>query len=393
MGFKFDLAIIGGLGHVGLPLGIVFASKGKNVLLVDKNEGIKEKVMKGEMPFVEYGATKLLNKALKDELISVSTDKSNISKAENIIICIGTPIDEYLNPKIKCFLEVIDEYAKYINKEQLVIIRSSIYPGVCLQVHRILGDSIPLSYCPERIVQGYAISELDKLPQIISGFTEESVSKSADLFSTITEKIVYSTISQAELMKLFSNSWRYIQFAATNQFYMISEEAGENYSEIRNLMMEGYARMSGFPSSGFTAGPCLLKDTMQLANISNNAHYLSQAAMHINEGMPSFLVKQIKEKTDLIDVTVGILGMAFKANIDDTRDSLSFKLKKILSFEGAKVLCTDEHATIEGLLPLAEVIEKSSIIIIGAPHTAYRDLTISTDKMLIDIWNIVDKNE
>ena len=389
MEFKFDVAIIGGLGHVGLPLGIVFADKLLRVLLIDINIDSAKQVESGKMPFVEYGAEELLQNALSKELLTISSNYSDVKEAQNIIICIGTPIDEYLNPKTKGFLSAIEKYSEYITKEQLVIIRSSVYPGTCKQVHRVLGESINLSYCPERIVQGYAIRELSNLPQIVSGFSQEATDKASDLFKIITKDIVMATISQAELSKLFSNAWRYIQFAATNQFYMICAESGENYNDIRNIMMHGYERMSGFPSSGFTAGPCLLKDTMQLANISPNAHYLSQAAMHINEGMPSFLVRMLKNTHSLVGTKVGILGMAFKADIDDTRDSLSFKLKKLLAFEGAEVLCTDAFADYPDLLSLDYVLLNSEIIIIGAPHTIYKNINISAKVKVLDIWDIL----
>ncbi len=391
--FQFDIAIIGGLGHVGLPLGIAFANKNQKVLLLDVNLDYSKKVMDGVMPFIEYGAEDRLQKALKDKLISISNEPSKVSLAEHIIICIGTPIDEYLNPKIQKFLNVISSYSKYIISDQNIIIRSSVYPGTCDQVNNLLPENINISYCPERIVQGYALKELSNLPQIIGGFSKEAESRSAELFRLITKQIIFSSVKQAELVKLFSNTWRYLQFAATNQFYMICSELEEDYQEVRDIMMNGYSRMEGFPSAGFSAGPCLLKDTMQLANISNNAHYLCQAAMHINEGMPAFIVRDLAKKHSLKDITVGILGMAFKANIDDTRDSLSYKLKKQLAFAGAKVLCTDEYAKDIELLPLDKVISESKIIIIASPHDAYKEIKIPKDKIIVDIWNIITHNE
>ncbi len=388
MQYKYDVAIIGGLGHIGLPLGILFADKLKNVLLLDNNLKDKDKVLNGEMPFIEYGAESLLKKALAKNLISITSHIEEIKYSKNIIFCIGTPIDEYLNPKTNQFLDVIAEYSKFINKEQLIIIRSSVFPGICNQVNKLLGPDINLSFCPERIVQGYAIKELSKLPQIVSGYSDKAISSAGNLFKEISKSIIYTSVTKAELAKLYSNTWRYIQFAATNQFYMISNDMGEDYEDIRDLMMENYPRMSGFPSAGFAAGPCLLKDTMQLSNLSMNANFLAQAAMNINERMPEYLIQLIKKKHILEKAKVGILGMAFKANIDDIRDSLSFKLRKLLSFEGAEIKCSDEFVNNPKYISKEELIDYSEIIIIGAPHDIYKNIKIPINKSLYDIWSL-----
>ena len=388
---KYDVAIIGGLGHIGLPLGILFANKNKNVLLVDSNLEHQDKVMQGEMPFLEYGAEELLRRALEKNLINITSKAETIKNANYIIICIGTPVDEYLNPKVNQFLDAILIYREYINEKQIVIIRSSVYPGISNQVNQLLGPGMNLSYCPERIVQGYAVKEISNLPQIVSGFSEKAINESAKLFEEISKNIIYTTVTKAELAKLFSNTWRYIQFAATNQFYMISHDLGEDYSEIRNLMMENYPRMAGLPSAGFAAGPCLLKDTMQLANLSRNANFMAQAAMNINERMPEYIIDLIKREHKLVNVEVGILGMAFKANVDDTRDSLSFKLKKLLNFEGAIVYCSDEFVQDTKFISKEELINTCNIVIIGVPHDAYKNIKFSNSVILFDIWSMDKK--
>ena len=388
---EYDVAIIGGLGHIGLPLGILFANKKKNVLLVDSNLEHQDKVMRGEMPFLEYGAEKILRRALEKNLISITSKAETIKNAKYVIICIGTPVDEYLNPKVNQFLDAILIYREYINEKQIVIIRSSVYPGISNQVNQLLGPGMNLSYCPERIVQGYAIKEISNLPQIVSGFSEKAINESAKLFEEISKNIIYTSVTKAELAKLFSNTWRYVQFAATNQFYMISHDLGEDYSEIRNLMMENYPRMAGLPSAGFAAGPCLLKDTMQLANLSRNANFMAQAAMNINERMPEYIIDLIKREHKLVNVQVGILGMAFKANIDDTRDSLSFKLKKLLNFEGAIVNCSDEFVQDPKFISKEELINTCNILIIGVPHDAYKKIKFPNSVILFDIWSIDKK--
>lgn len=388
---KYDVAIIGGLGHIGLPLGILFANKNKNILLVDSNLQHKDKVTNGEMPFLEYGAEDLLKKALEKNLITITSNPETIKNAKYIIVCIGTPVDEYLNPKVNQFLDAMSIYREYISEEQIVIIRSSVFPGISNQVNQLLGSGMNLSFCPERIVQGYAIKEISNLPQIVSGFNEKAIKESAKLFEEIAKNIIYTTVTKAELAKLFSNTWRYVQFAATNQFYMISHDLGEDYSDIRHLMMENYPRMEGLPSAGFAAGPCLLKDTMQLANLSRNANFMAQAAMNINERMPEYIIDLIKRAHNISNVKVGILGMAFKANIDDTRDSLSYKLKKLLNFEGALVFCSDEFVEDSTFISKEELINICEIIVIGVPHDAYKKINFPSSVILFDIWSMDKK--
>ena len=388
---EYDVAIIGGLGHIGLPLGILFANKKKNVLLVDSNLEHLEIVMRGEMPFLEYGAADILQKALERNLITITSKAETIKNAKYIVVCIGTPVDEYLNPKVNQFLDAISIYREYITEKQIVIIRSSVFPGISNQVNQLLGPGMHLSFCPERIVQGYAIKEISNLPQIVSGFSEKAINESAKLFEEIAKNIIYTTVTKAELAKLFSNTWRYVQFAATNQFYMIAHDLGEDYSDIRNLMMENYPRMAGLPSAGFAAGPCLLKDTMQLANLSRNANFMAQAAMNINERMPEYIIDLIKREHNLSNVKVGILGMAFKANIDDTRDSLSFKLKKLLNFEGALVYCSDEFVKDTKFISKEELINICKIIVIGVPHDAYKKINFPNSVILFDIWSMDKK--
>tara|TARA_Y100000996_G_scaffold415464_2_gene410338 strand:- start:62 stop:1240 length:1179 start_codon:yes stop_codon:yes gene_type:complete len=388
MSYKYDICIVGGLGHIGLPLGIVFASKGKKVCLQDINKDSADIVSKGKLPFIEYEAEPLLKEALENKNLSISLDSKSIAEAKNIIIAIGTPVDEYMNSRTREFLEFISSIKKHLNPDQLIIIRSSVAPNVCQQIKRTLGEDLPwkLSYCPERIVQGYAIQELKKLPQIVAGFSEESVKEASDLFKNISSSIIETSMQEAELAKLFANSWRYIQFAIANQFFMICEDQGVDYDSVRKAMVEGYERASQLPSAGFAAGPCLLKDTMQISSFYQGGFLLGHSAMMVNEGLPNFLVNQLKAKYNLNNRKIGILGMAFKADVDDIRDSLSFRLSKILRFSGAQVFCSDEFAHNPEFVTKEEIIKNCETVIIAAPHSSYKDLKFSDSTDVIDIW-------
>jgi UDP-N-acetyl-D-mannosaminuronic acid dehydrogenase len=386
----YDIVIVGGLGHVGLPLGLVFANKKFRVCLYDVNADTAKQVRNGIMPFIEYGAEPILKKVLKNGNLEITTDAKNIAKAEHVIIAIGTPVDEYLNPRTRVFLESFARIKKYLHKEQTIIIRSSVYPNTCKQVMKLLGGrEWKIAYCPERIVQGYAVKELSVLPQIIAGMTNEAGDSASALFGAISPKIIRASMGEAELTKLFSNAWRYIQFAVTNQFYMISEGFGVDYNKVRYAMTEGYGRAATLPTAGFAAGPCLLKDTMQLSAFSSNNFLLGHAAMMINEGLPNFIVEKLRKTHDLANTTVGILGMAFKADIDDIRDSLSYKLGKIFRFHGAEVLYSDEFAKDPTFVSKERLLALSDVVIIGVPHSMYKQLPMRDDLEIIDIWGVL----
>ncbi len=394
---KYDMVIVGGLGHVGLPLGITFADKGLKVCAYDSSEEYAELVRKGIMPFIEYGAEPVLEKVLANNTFTISTDPNDLSNAKFIIIAIGTPVDEYLNPKTRQFLEIISGLKKYINNSQTIIIRSTVYPNTCKQLLNILSqngkEQWQIAYCPERIVQGYAMQELKELPQLVAGLSDKAIKEATELFSKISPKIIHASIGEAELAKLFANAWRYIQFAITNQFYMIAHSFGVDYNKVRTAMRDGYKRAETLPTAGFAAGPCLLKDTMQLAAYSGNNFLLGHAAMMINEGLPNFIVEDIKKRHDLTKKKVGILGMAFKADIDDVRDSLSFKLGKILRFNGAKVYYSDEYAKNQDFVTKEQLIRESDVIIVAVPHSAYKGLVIPKGKEVVDLWSVVKQEQ
>jgi UDP-N-acetyl-D-mannosaminuronic acid dehydrogenase len=386
----FDLCVVGGAGHVGLPLSIVFASKGLRVLIYDLNQKALETIRSGKVPFMERGAEGLLGEVLGRGLLSFTTDPAGVGRASNVIIVIGTPIDEFLNPSLKPITACIDQLLPYLSDEQLIVLRSTVYPGVTQTIARHLdakGKKTKVAFCPERIVQGFAIEELQSLPQIVSGATLDAENAAAALFEKIAPEIVRVTPSEAEMVKLFSNAYRYIQFAVTNQFFLIANSAGVDYYRVLEGMKKNYPRMADVPSAGFAAGPCLFKDTMQLAAFYKNQFSIGHAAMLVNESLPMFVADHLASRYKLDEMTVGLLGMAFKANNDDTRSSLSYKLKKLLSYRAKAVLTTDPYVTTDPtLLPLETVTSRSDVLVLCAPHAPYRNLPLA-GKVVVDIWN------
>jgi len=396
MDYSNDICIVGGAGHVGLPLGLAFADKGQRVLLYDLNSAMIETIGEGNLPFIEYDAEPILKRVLNKTLF-LTSNIMDVASARFIVVAVGTPVDEYLNPKLRSLLELFDNLRPHLHPAQTIIIRSTVYPHTCRQICQRLNMNgngpWHVAYCPERIAQGYAVRELKELPQLVAGLTDKAVDDAAKLFGTIAPKVIRLTIEEAEMAKLFTNAWRYIQFAVANQFYMIANSFGVDFDQVRRAIVDGYGRAHSLPSAGFAAGPCLLKDTMQLAAFNNNNFMLGHAAMMVNEGLPAFIVEQIRCKFDLSRIRVGILGMAFKADIDDTRDSLSYKLGKILRFHGATVLYSDEYAKDPTFVSKEDLVASVDVIIVGAPHSAYKQLNIPGHVYVIDLWNIVSKKE
>ena len=388
---KADIVIIGGAGHIGLPLGILFANKGKSVILYDKDKKNIDKINNSEMPFLEDDGERLLKKNKKK--IFATTNKEFIKYARAVIVCIGTPVKNS-KPDIKFFFKMFKEVKHLLNPKKPLIIRSSIYPGICLKVQNFLGKKFQnISYCPERVVQGKSIEELPKLPQIISGVSDAAITSAKKIFKLICKKIIVTSVLEAELIKLFSNAWRYINFSASNQFYMICEKYDINFHKLRNNMIDGYDRNKSIPKAGFAAGPCLYKDTAQLNAFLKNEFTLGKVATEINTSFPKIIYKKMlnKYKKGLIKKKIGILGMAFKSDIDDTRDSLSMDLLNYLKSKKLSVNISDHFVNMKGIIKASELIKKSDIIIIGSPHSKYKKLKIPKKKFLIDSWGLFEK--
>jgi UDP-N-acetyl-D-mannosaminuronic acid dehydrogenase len=387
------LAIVGGCGHVGLPLGLAFARKGHQVDLLDTSAERVALVNSGKMPFHEDDAEALLAETIRSGLVKATTNSAVLEDASAIIVTIGTPVDEYLDPSVGEFDRSMQNLLKLVRPGQLVVLRSTVFPGMTDRLARQLeqqgrGD-VDLAYCPERIVQGQSLVELERLPQLIGGVTQRAAERAAALFALLGPKIIFLKPVEAELAKLFCNAWRYLNFAISNQFYVIANQFDADFHRIHSALREDYPRMASFARPGFAAGPCLLKDTMQLGAFNHGSFVLGQAAMMINEGLPHLLVQEIKRSYPLSEMTVGLLGMAFKPNSDDPRSSLSYKLRKVLLLECRHVLCTDPYVSNPDFTPLAEVLDKADLLIVGTPHDAYRNLTYR--QPVIDITNTIAK--
>jgi UDP-N-acetyl-D-mannosaminuronic acid dehydrogenase len=383
----YSVTIVGGCGHVGLPLACFISNKGLKVRAYDTNSDAVKEVNNATLPFIEPGVEKMLKEGLENGNFLATSDPSCVRDSNIIIIVVGTPVDSDNNPSSDHIFGIIEDLASYFNANQIIMLRSTVYPGTTEEVaKRILKYTgvDNLINCPERLAEGKAIEELGILPQIIGADTEFMYEKSKQFFNMLGIRTLKLSRKESEFAKLFSNAWRYIKFAATNELYTIAESNNCSYKNIRDAMMFQYPRNSDLPFPGFAAGPCLVKDTSFLSTYMANKFLMGNTALMINEGLPMFVVSELEKKYDLKNMVVGILGMTFKPEIDDIRSSLSFKLKKSLLLRSQKVLMSDPFASHHENKPLSEVLSDSDLIIIATPHSEYEKLEFSMP--VFSIW-------
>lgn len=382
------VSIVGGAGRVGLPLALVLAKNGFNVQIIDLDYKKIELINKSKMPFSETGAQEIL-KNLPVGCLNASSTLKHIEGTDYCVLVVGTPVSTDGKPSSGSLLHLIGDMLPYLSSTKILILRSTVYPGITQEIKEFLAKNdcnIEVAFCPERLVEGDAIREIKTLPQIIGVETDIAFKYASTLFNSISPEIIRTNFREAEIMKLFANSFRYLQFAIANEFFQICVKNNINWENVWGALKQNYPRMASLPKPGFAAGPCLVKDTQQLDYYASGSFRLGKVALDVNEKLPDFIFEFLREKTEINNKVIGILGMTFKGNIDDFRDSLSFRLKKMFESNSRMVYCSDAVLQKSYFVTTAELIEKSDIVIIAAPHDEYKNLII--DKPLIDIWRI-----
>jgi UDP-N-acetyl-D-mannosaminuronic acid dehydrogenase len=385
---KLKISIVGGGGRVGLPLGIVLSGAGHLVSIIDLDENRVSMINSRKMPFHEAGAEDLL-KALNVNQLNASINNSRIEDSDICILIVGTPVLEDGTPSANSLVNLVSQLIPHLDNVKMLMLRSTVYPGITRKLKNLLiesGIETKISFCPERIAEGNAIQELKSLPQIVGAEDDSAIELSNRIFSSIGSKVILTSIEEAELIKLFANSYRYLQFGIANEFFEICKSNDINWVNVWDALTTEYPRAANLPKPGFAAGPCLVKDTKQLNYYYKNNFALGKSALDVNENLPDFLVRQLQKVYSLEELTIGILGMTFKGNVDDFRDSLSFKLLEILRKVAKNVICSDALLQKEYFVPEKQILEVSDVIIIATPHDQYR--SIITEKPIIDIWRI-----
>lgn len=393
-----------GIGRVGLPMALVLASDGHKVYGIGRDEAKIALINKGTMPFLEKGAVPILKRTIGKSFVA-TTDYSLIKKTNYIFLTLGTPVDENMNPVYSQINESLATAMPFFKKGQTLILRSTVSPRTTKYVKSLIeengklqiGKNFFLAFCPERISEGNSIEEMKSIPQIVGADDNRSLKKASEIFKKIGVTVIVTNTVSAELAKLFTNMYRYINFAVANEFMVLAHNYHRDIYEIVNLVNYKYKR-GGLTVPGLTAGPCLFKDGFFLISDLPYADLIS-TSWKINESMPMFLIRLVRERMKLTNKKAVVLGLAFKAEIDDIRESLSFKVRNALLRERASVVLHDpyvknyQHQAIEK--DVYKAVEGADLIFIATNHKIYKKIDIKKIKNLVkkncivcDVWNV-----
>lgn len=393
------MIIVIGCGRVGLPLGLFIASHGYKVIGADTDLNKIEKLRQGKMPFLEKNSENLLKQIMNDGLMTFTADLSEVwNQGDIFFITVGTPLSADFVPdhsSINAILETIISQAG--KKPPTIILRSTIAPGTSQRIKKtlqqqglILGKDIFYAYCPERIVSGNSLADLTKHPQLVGTFEEASAHKVRALFSGLHIGCIEGQPIEAELAKLYNNMYRYVNFALANECMLIAEKNNASINNVLRMCNEGYER-GGPWQPGYAAGPCLSKDGFFLTDQMPYPD-LMLTSWKINECLPQILLSEVMSMRPLGLVT--ILGLAFKEDSDDFRNSLGLKLLNILNNQGIKTKCHDPYIpSLSTTLSLEDALQDATEIFVMAPHNDYRALTpeiirksAGPEPIVIDPW-------
>lgn len=401
-----QVTVIGAGGHVGLPFSLVCADAGHKVYGVDINEELIIALNEGNVPYVEHGAAELLAKHLESDTrggnIFFTTDASYIKESDIVAVMLGTPVDAENNPRLDDLFAFIDyTLLPSIQRGQVIILRSTVSPGTTEVVRDRIeaatgwkeGKDFYLVFCPERVLQTKGIEETKNIPALVGAFSDASFDKTLEFLRTILDpknSVWYLTPREAEIAKLMTNMWRYVSFAFANEMYMIGDKHGVNIERIINAANYGYERMAVPLPGPNVGGPCLFKDGRFLLDSVPFAD-LIQVSFLINEGMPDYLYQSITKLSPKLK-NVLILGATFKKDCDDTRNSLSYKMKKVLNKHGVNADMIDPF--IDTAAKTDRAFDDYDAVIVMTPHTWFKEIirpSMFRDGCIIaDVWKMWD---
>jgi UDP-N-acetyl-D-mannosaminuronic acid dehydrogenase len=386
-----------GLGRVGLPLALSFAARGLQVIGVERQPVVLDQVAGGRMPFNESGTQELLERVLAEGRLELSSIATDAARADHIVLTLGTPAHVHIEIDVSQIRQALDDLLPVLREGHSLILRSTVAPGTTEWVAGYIeqrrgfrvGEDLFVSHVPERIAQNHFLEEIATLPCIVGGVGEGSAARAAKLFDVFGTEIVGTTPVQAELAKIWTNILRYTQFALPNLLMMESEQYGANVFEVIDLINHDYPR-GGMAVPGLTAGACLRKD-FTFSEERSNAPGMLLAVSRVHESVPLFLVNGLKERLggSIRDRKVAVLGLTFKRDSDDLRDSLSYKLIRLLERELADVARHDPHAPEESE-PLETALENADAVVLATNHSAFRHIgrDLPQGALLVDPWNV-----
>jgi UDP-N-acetyl-D-mannosaminuronic acid dehydrogenase len=391
-----NVAVVG-LGRIGLPLALSFAGRGLDVVGVDKVPAALESIASGRMPFQEPGTQELLESVLAGGRLRLTDRIEEAAECEHIVLTLGTPAFSHIEIDISDIRSVTDDLLPVLHEGHSLILRSTVAPGTTdwlagyVEQRRgfTAGEDVFVSHVPERIAASRFLEEIDSLPCIVGGVGTGSGAKAAELFDVFGTEIVQTTPVQAELAKIWTNILRYAQFALPNLLMMNCEQYGANVFEVIDLINHDYPR-GGIGKPGLTGGICLRKD-FTFSEERSSAPGMLLAVSRVHETVPLFLVEGLKRRLggSLRDRKVAVLGLTFKRDTDDARDSLSYKLIRLLERELAHVARHDPYVPAESE-PLESALSGADAVVIATNHSAYDRVLpqIPPSALLVDPWNV-----
>jgi len=390
-----NVAVVG-LGRVGLPLALSFADRGLDVIGVEREQSVLEQVAAGRMPYRETGTQELLERVLASDRLETTRTVQDAAAADHIVLTLGTPAHVHIEIDMSQIKHVVDDLLPVLREGQSLILRSTVAPGTTDWVAGYIeqrrgfrvGEDLFVAHVPERIAANHFLEEIATLPCIVGGVGDRSGAKAAELFEIFGAEIVQTTPVQAELAKIWTNILRYTQFALPNLLMMEAEQYDANVFEVIDLINRDYPR-GGIANPGLTAGACLRKD-FTFSEERSSAPGMLLAVSRVHETVPLFLVKGLKSRLgELRDRKVAVLGLTFKRDSDDLRDSLAFKLVRLLERELAHVARHDPHVS-AGSDPLEAALEGAEAVVIATNHSGFEDLLgrLPDGVLLVDPWNV-----
>jgi UDP-N-acetyl-D-mannosaminuronic acid dehydrogenase len=396
-----SVAIVG-LGRVGLPLALSFVDRGLDVVGIDKDPSVLQAISERRMPFHETGTQELLERVMESGRLELSERLQAAAAADHIVLTLGTPAFSHIEIDISQIRSALDELLPLFRAGHSIIMRSTVAPGTTEWVAGYLaqrrgftvGEDLFVAHVPERIAENHFLEEIASLPCIVGGVGEASGERAAELFSAFGTEIMQTTPVQAELAKIWTNILRYTNFALPNLLMMNCEQWGANVFEVIQLINHDYPR-GGIASPGLTAGSCLRKD-FTFSEERSSAPGMLLAVSRVHETVPLFLVEGLKRRLggSLRDCKVAVLGLTFKRNSDDLRDSLAAKLIRLLERELAHVARHDPHVPAQSE-PLDTALADAAAVVIATNHSEFDSLLprVPREALLVDPWNVTGSGQ
>ncbi|MEA2244739.1 MAG: UDP-N-acetyl-D-mannosaminuronic acid dehydrogenase [Solirubrobacteraceae bacterium] len=389
-------AAIVGLGRIGLPLALSLADRGLEVIGVDKDRTRLDTVAAGQMPFDETGTQELLERVLPQERLKLTDAIADAAAADFIVLTLGTPAHLHLEIDISQIRSVVDDLLPLLREGQTLILRSTVAPGTTdwlagyVEQRRgfSAGEDFFVAHVPERIAVNRFLDEISTLPTIVGGVGAGSGAKAAELFEVFGAEIRQTSPVEAELAKIWTNIYRYVTFAIPNLLMMEAEQYGANVFNVIDLINRDYPR-GGIAAPGLTAGTCLRKD-FAFSEERSSAPGMLLAVSRVHETMPRFIVDGLRRRLgSLRDRKIAVLGLTFKRDSDDLRDSLSSKLIRLLERDLAHVSRHDPHVPAESE-PLETALAGADAVVVATNHSAFEGLLreLPATTLLVDPWNV-----